>query len=381
MPVCGGTGLEYEKFNLAKLRMVSYNDKIVRQRNSSIEIMRLLSMILIVVHHIVGQGLGFQFYCLGGSYAQITNWFPIICIESFCIVGVNLFILISGFYGIRLKSKSVIKFLTVVLGFVVLHTTAEYLYNPEFSIKAALRKVVFFYSENTAWFVKSYFLLMLSSFIINPALKQLSKAQLMTVLAILVYINVYLGFVKHWDINENGYTLSHMVMIYVIGHALNTFDIAERIKKRTCIFGYILLSLFLALTIAFFLDKTTGDMTFRLLGYNNPIIMLSSICLFCFFVKNEFVDMRINFFASGIFGIYLLHQYHPLWTKVMIPNIRLHYEMLSISTFLLYSFLLVFLIITIGIAVNLMINKLIDSILNMQRIKEICMWWDNKLGL
>lgn len=65
----------------------------------------------------------------------------------------------------------------------------------------------------------------------------------------------------------------------------------------------------------------------------------------------------------------------------MIPNIRLHYEMLSISTFLLYSFLLVFLIITIGIAVNLMINKLIDSILNMQRIKEICMWWDNKLGL
>ena len=47
--------------------MVSYNDKVVRQRNSSIEIMRLLSMIMIVIHHIVGQGLGFQFYCLGGG--------------------------------------------------------------------------------------------------------------------------------------------------------------------------------------------------------------------------------------------------------------------------------------------------------------------------
>lgn len=203
----------------------------------------------------------------------------------------------------------------------------------------------------------------------------------MTVLAILVYINVYLGFVKHWDINENGYTLSHMVMIYVIGHALNVFDIAERIKRKSCIFGYILLSLFLALTIAFFLRRQLGDMAFRLLGYNNPIIILSSIYLFCFFVKNEFIDMRINFLASGIFGIYLLHQYHPLWTKVVIPNIRLHYEMVSISTFLLYSFLLIFLIITIGIAVNLMINKLIGIILNIQRIKWICMWVDNKLGL
>ena len=348
--------------------------KVIRKRNSSIEIMRLLSMIMIVVHHIVGQGLGFQFYCLNVGCVKINNWFSAICVESFCIVGVNLFILISGYYGIRLKSKGVIKFLAVVLGFVILHAVSEYLYNPELSIKSTLHRIAFFYSGNTAWFVKSYFLLMLSSFIINPALERLSKVQLMTVMAILVYINVYLGFMKHWAINENGYTVSHMIMIYVIGHALNTFDIAERIKKRTCIFGYILLSLFLALTIAFFLDKTTGDMTFRLLGYNNPIIMLSSICLFCFFVKNEFVDMRINFFASGIFGIYLLHQYHPLWTKVMIPNIRLHYEMLSISTFLLYSFLLVFLIITIGIAVNLMINKLIDSILNMQRIKEICMW-------
>lgn len=361
--------------------MVSYNDKVVRQRNSSIEIMRLLSMIMIVIHHIVGQGLGFQFYCLGGDCVQITNWLPIICIESFCIVGVNLFILISGYYGIRLKSRSVIKFLAIVLGFVILHTVAEYLYNSELSIKTTLRKVVFFYSGNTAWFVKSYFLLMLSSFIINPALKQLSKAQLMTVFAILMYINVYLGFMRHWVINENGYTLSHMIMMYVIGHALNTFNIVKRIKKKSCIFGYILLSLSLALTIAFFLDKTTGDTVFRLLGYNNPIIILSSICLFCFFVKNEFIDMRINFLASGIFGIYLLHQYHPLWTKVMIPNIRLHYEMLSIGTFLLYSFLLVFLIIIIGITINLLINRLIGIILNVQGIKEICMWVDNKLGL
>ena len=41
-----------------------------KQRNTSIEIMRLVSMMLIVIHHIVGQGLGFQFYCVGGGMFQ-----------------------------------------------------------------------------------------------------------------------------------------------------------------------------------------------------------------------------------------------------------------------------------------------------------------------
>lgn len=36
------------------------------KRNTSIEIMRLMSMVMIVIHHIVGQGIGFQFYCIGG---------------------------------------------------------------------------------------------------------------------------------------------------------------------------------------------------------------------------------------------------------------------------------------------------------------------------
>ena len=36
-----------------------------KQRNTSIEILRLVSMVLIVVHHLIGQGLGFQFYCGG----------------------------------------------------------------------------------------------------------------------------------------------------------------------------------------------------------------------------------------------------------------------------------------------------------------------------
>lgn len=38
-------------------------------RNSSIELLRIVSMLMVVVLHIVGQGLGFQFI-LDGSYTN-----------------------------------------------------------------------------------------------------------------------------------------------------------------------------------------------------------------------------------------------------------------------------------------------------------------------
>ena len=41
------------------------------KRNTNIEIMRLLSMVMVLIHHIVGQGIGFQFYCMGGEICQV----------------------------------------------------------------------------------------------------------------------------------------------------------------------------------------------------------------------------------------------------------------------------------------------------------------------
>ena len=352
-----------------------------KQRNTSIEILRLVSMVLIVVHHLIGQGLGFQFYCGGGKYANVENWTPIIIMESFCIVGVNLFLLISGYYSIKLRTKSIIKFLFVVLGFVLFHVLVVPLYDTSITIKHSLRSILFFFSGNTAWFVKSYFILMLSTVIINPALEIISKRQLLMVLCILLYVNVYLGFFRLWDINENGYTVSHMIFMYIIGHALRKLDVPDMFRRLHFFSGYVGFSMILAIVMIVCLGKISGNIEFHLLGYNNPLIILSSVSLFCCFSKFNFYSKNINFLLSGIFGIYLFHQYHPFWSNVMIPFIRKHYETYSLSSFVFYSIGLIILIVVLGSVINILLNKIVHVMFEKTFVRNACVWVDGKLGL
>ena len=352
------------------------------KRNTNIEIMRLLSMVMVLIHHIVGQGIGFQFYCMGGGkFVKLNNWSPILLTESFCIVGVNLFLLISGYYGIKLRMERIVKFLAIVLGFVLIHSACERFYNDEITLKRILRSVLFFFSENTAWFVKAYFILMLSTFVINPALERMKKRQMITLLVILLFVNVYLGFIKHWTINENGYTVSHMIMMYIIGYALKIFEVPMKLKGRSFLMGYIFLSALLGLGMCLGFGRISNEAEFWILSYNNPLIMLSAISLFCFFVRYEFHNVKLNYLLSGVFGIYLLHQYRPFWGQVMIPNIRESFMQYSIATFILYSICLVLVIIAVGIIVNLVLMRVINGILKKQVVSQFVKSIDVKLGL
>lgn len=334
--------------------------------------MRIISMILIVIHHVVGQGLGFQFFCLGGENANITNWNFIICIESFCIIGVNVFLLISGFYGIRLKSRGILKYLLVLLAFIIFHSLLEYLYNDGTSIKHTCGTILTFLSGNSAWFAKCYFMLMISSMLINPALEKMNNKNILFLLLVVIYVNVYLGYIRHWAINENGYTLSHMIMMYLIGHCLNRFNLYKRFKAGTFLCTYCMMSCTLAMIMIFLLGRIGGEAEFHLLGYNNPIIMLSSISFFCMFAQKEYVCNTVNYIAAGTFGIYLFHQYARFWHLFVVPNIRSHFEELELAQFLLYAFILILAIVIAGVTLNIFFNSIIKKILRTKKVSSVC---------
>lgn len=72
----------------------------MKQRNSAIEMLRILSMMMVLMVHFVGATFGLptreQLYALDSG----VLWKDVL--ESLSIVGVNCFVLISGYYGIRL---------------------------------------------------------------------------------------------------------------------------------------------------------------------------------------------------------------------------------------------------------------------------------------
>ena len=77
---------------------ISHNLK----RKSNIELLRVISMIMILVLHIRYDGILVVYDRTMGVGSIFTFLF-----EALSIVGVNVFILISGYFSIRLKFRSV----------------------------------------------------------------------------------------------------------------------------------------------------------------------------------------------------------------------------------------------------------------------------------
>lgn len=84
---------------------------IEKRRNCNIELLRVVAIIFIITHHCVINGYGLQSGLLANTLGKNELYYLSI-INSFVIIGVNIFFLISGYYGIRFSIK---KFTTLVV--------------------------------------------------------------------------------------------------------------------------------------------------------------------------------------------------------------------------------------------------------------------------
>lgn len=73
-----------------------------KNRDSNLELLRIFSMLFVLVLHFNGLALPFPTHedlCQGISFSEISQ----MAIESFALVAVNCFILISGYFGTSLS--------------------------------------------------------------------------------------------------------------------------------------------------------------------------------------------------------------------------------------------------------------------------------------
>lgn len=70
-----------------------------KERNSTVEFIRILSMLLIVWFHLCGRGLGL----FSEEIPNGENSLPLIVMQALGKTGVPIFMFISGYYGVRFK--------------------------------------------------------------------------------------------------------------------------------------------------------------------------------------------------------------------------------------------------------------------------------------
>ena len=158
-------------------RVMSNNFTKVRQSN--IELLRIVSMFLVVMTHANLSSIGYP------TVEELSSKpFPAglrILFAQFSVICVNLFVLISGWFGINVKCKSIITFLFQWLFFAVLLMTF-YPFLQGSNILSFPKLTYQVISMNRLWFVPSYIVLYLSAPILNAFVERSNKLQFKVIL-------------------------------------------------------------------------------------------------------------------------------------------------------------------------------------------------------
>lgn len=280
-------------------------------RQSNIELLRLVVMGMIVLHHFIFHGLGlYRNLAFGEASLMDANDTKMALIaDSFLICGVNVFILISGWFSIKFKTKSFVKLFAICSFFAVVGW-GIYLAVNDIPMGGGIllrfvKRAVFVISSKTWWFIQLYFLLMFLSTPINKYIENASRKSLIYTIGILLFINVYLGWIQGIEFVKDGYNLFNFIMLYMIGRYLRLYWNNDYSKYRDLL---VFIAASIATAVLALLLNRMGRNTYMALSYNCPFIIIASISLLLLFTKFNFKSKAINYLASSSLAIYLFQE-------------------------------------------------------------------------
>lgn len=269
-------------------------------RQSNIELCRIAAILLVVLVH-----SGFQTFGIPQTLEDTS--LPLLMLQSFSIIGVNVFVLITGYFSAKPKVKSLVNVTYICLFFAIVSVLSAYLIGLPFNPKK-----LFFISRSN-WFIPCYLCLLFFAPFLNVACENMSQKQLLGGVISFFVISTWIGFFPAISqINPGfgeGYSVISFSLIYLIGRYIRLYGLPKWFAKYS-ITIYILCSLsigFIAYGVL-----SLGLLTDRLINlsyaYNNPIVIISAVAFFSMFQRMQISDNKvINYFAQSTLAVLLVH--------------------------------------------------------------------------
>lgn len=153
-------------------------------RQSNMELLRIIAILMITMHHtILAKYMG----SIVDGEGFVDGWQIATIVNSFVYVGVNIFVLISGFFGIKFKWKGMMNLFIfcVFYMFINLIISTYVFHNESFSFGTILYKSLKALTKTSKWFVLCYVALYFISPILNAARDHMDRKQYRTALFLL----------------------------------------------------------------------------------------------------------------------------------------------------------------------------------------------------
>lgn len=270
------------------------------QRNSAFELLRILSQVFIVLYHIC--------YMWQGKEHSNQPFFQAVSIPLH--IGVVVFVLLSGYFTIKLKPSGLIK----LLGIFIIYCLPEVIYSVATSknMLHTIRSLMFF-SNSHFWFVKTYLYLFLVSPMINLWLMNATERQRWYMVAVFAFVACYMAMTKGDASMSNGKNLTNFIYFYLVGNQLHYYrDRWMNIKTSTLVLCYILFNVVIFGTEYYMYGNIVGKLVKSLsFPYHSPLILVGAIMFFMIIGKQHIQSRFINYVAASSLAIYLIHGSRP----------------------------------------------------------------------
>jgi surface polysaccharide O-acyltransferase-like enzyme len=331
------------------VKKLSLCNKNLSNRNSSIELLRIVSMIMIVFHHFARHG-EFQFWDYELSAPKL--WYNFIIMGG--KIGVNIFVLISGYFLIN-NNKKLFNFQRIKktwdqvffysVGFEVLFVLLYFIFKDRLDL-SNLMSSFFPITTSQWWFASTYFVLYLIHPFLNKLLLTLDKETYKNILMVVAFCWCIIPTITKSGYESN--SLLWFIFIYSLSGYFRLYGLNPKFKNYHYVVTALLVSAltyFSSIVISFLGSRITDFKLGSTYFYNTqslPVLMIS-VCIFMAFTTTNIKNSKsINVVASATFGVYLIHENHflrnILWQTVF-KNSSYQNSMMMIPVSILAVFL------------------------------------------
>lgn len=298
-------------------------------RQSNMELLRIIAMVLVVLLHSNFKSLGaIEFH--SQVVANPLSSFIRLELDVFSILAVNLFVLISGYFGIRPKLKSVLNIVFQLIFWktilAIISYTAEGFTLSE--VAKNLGNGILF----GGWFIPCYFLLMLIAPALNSYIEASSKKDIFKFLLIFYGVQTTLGWlIPLWPYID-GYSFVSFIGLYMLGRYINKFmndQQRDKITFKRGLAGYALISALLGVGGFLFYYFVDMDYLCHLVdrainNYTSPFNILCAALLIIGFSNLKLYSKVVNRLAQSAFAVYIIHLDPAVFDYIKATSIYLY---------------------------------------------------------
>ena len=332
-----------------------------KKRDANIELLRIVAMLMIITLHFNYRSNALL--VLGEPASNVQIFATVL--EAIAITGVNVYVLISGYYlsSSKVRLSKVLLLILQVYFYTLLISGAmmivgAYSVKPDDKLDRML-KYLFPISSEHYWFVTAYVIMYVLAPVMNAAVNTLKRKQLKTVI---IGLLTWFCFIKSivpakFGTDRMGYDFGWFICLYLIAAYIRKYNVVLfRDAKRSALVYFVSVIVIAAIIFIFYkINFETGKFIYLARDipyhYNFFFALTGALGLFSVF---RFMRLKENLFAEVIriiapytLGVYLLHMHFEIadrwveWIEQIIGETPLD-NVLTFFIHLVISVLMVF---------------------------------------